>query len=174
MDPRNRSRVNENPYPPKLRGAPHYEMYQTYSRADHPQAQIGRTADCPGQDCPDVCRVIEVTHPTYHRWRQQYGRKQIEESRRLTQLEKDIGLLTKFLAVAELEKALLNNLAEGNFRVRNAAAGPSLTCRNFTGHSTYGLPSGGPTPPYPTRWRRPNSATAYRRLRLNTFAWASA
>jgi putative transposase len=94
-----------------------------------------------------------VTQPTYHRGRQQYGRKQIEEARRLTQLEKEIGLLTKLLAVAELEKALLKNLAEGNFRARNAAAGPSLNSRNFTGHLTHGLPGGGPTPPYPTPQR---------------------
>ena len=26
-----------------------------------------------GKTVPDVCRVIEVTQPTYHRWRQQYG-----------------------------------------------------------------------------------------------------
>jgi putative transposase len=32
----------------------------------------------------DVCRVIEVTQPTYHRWRQQYGGMQAEEARRLT------------------------------------------------------------------------------------------
>jgi len=47
----------------------------------------------------DVCRVIEVTQPTYHRWRQQYGGMQAEEARRLTQLE----------------KAMLRDLAEGNF-----------------------------------------------------------
>ena len=26
-----------------------------------------------GKTVSDVCRVIEVTQPTYHRWRQQYG-----------------------------------------------------------------------------------------------------
>ena len=26
-----------------------------------------------GKTVADVCRVIEVTQPTYHRWRQQYG-----------------------------------------------------------------------------------------------------
>jgi len=37
----------------------------------------------------DVCCVIEVTQPTYHPWRQQYGGMQVEEARRLTQLEKE-------------------------------------------------------------------------------------
>ena len=35
-----------------------------------------KTADqliAQGKAVVDVCRVIEVTQPTYHRWRQQYG-----------------------------------------------------------------------------------------------------
>ncbi|MBM5784218.1 MAG: transposase, partial [Cyanobacteria bacterium K_DeepCast_35m_m1_288] len=40
-------------------------------------------------------RVIEVTQPTYHRWRQQYGGMQAEEARRLTQLEKENARLKK-------------------------------------------------------------------------------
>jgi cell shape-determining protein MreC len=52
--------------------------------------------------------VIEVTQPTYHRWRQQYGGMQAEEARRLTQLEKENARLKKLLA--ELEKAMLKDL----------------------------------------------------------------
>ena len=40
-----------------------------------------------GKTVVEVCRVIEVTQPTYHLWRQQYGGMQAEEARRLTQLE---------------------------------------------------------------------------------------
>lgn len=60
-----------------------------------------------GKTAADVCRVIEVTQPTYHRWRQQYGGMQAEDARRLTQLEKENARLTKLLAEAELEKAML-------------------------------------------------------------------
>ncbi|MCP9816861.1 transposase [Synechococcus sp. GreenBA-s] len=55
----------------------------------------------------DVCRVIDVTQPTYHRWRQQYGGMQAEEARRLTQVEKENAQLKKLLGEAELEKAML-------------------------------------------------------------------
>ncbi|NDC38584.1 MAG: transposase [Proteobacteria bacterium] len=68
-----------------------------------------------GKTIADVCRVIEVTQPTYRRWRQQYGGMQAEEVRRLTQLEKENARLKKLLAQAELEKAMLKDLAEGNF-----------------------------------------------------------
>ena len=51
-----------------------------------------------GKTVADVCRAIEVTQPTYHRWKQQYGGMQAEEAKWLTQLE----------------KALLKELAAGN------------------------------------------------------------
>jgi putative transposase len=60
-----------------------------------------------GKTVVDVCRVIEVTQLTYHRWRQQFGGMQAEESRRLTQLEKENARLKNLLAEAELEKATL-------------------------------------------------------------------
>lgn len=63
-----------------------------------------------GQTVADVCRVIEVTQPTYHRWRQQYGEMQADEAKRLTQLEKENARLKKLLAEAELEKAMLKDL----------------------------------------------------------------
>ena len=93
----------------------------TMKRARHTTDQIIhklKTAEQLIAECrsvADVCRVIEVTQPTYHRWRQQYGGMQAEEARRLTQLEKDNARLKKLLAETELEKAMLKDLAEGNF-----------------------------------------------------------
>jgi transposase-like protein len=93
----------------------------TMKRIRHTPEQIIRklkTAEqliAQGKTVADVCRVIEVTQPTYHRWRQQYGGMQAEEARRLTQLEKENARLKRLLAEAELEKAMLKELAEGNF-----------------------------------------------------------
>jgi hypothetical protein len=42
-----------------------------------------------GKTVADICCVIEVTQPTYHRWRQQYGGMQAEAARGLTQLERE-------------------------------------------------------------------------------------
>ena len=60
-----------------------------------------------GKSVADVCRALEVSQPTYHRWKQQYGGMQAEEAKRLTQLEKEKGRLKRLLAEAELEKAML-------------------------------------------------------------------
>ena len=93
----------------------------TMKRTRHTPEQITRklqTADqliVQGKTVADVCRVLEVAQPTYHRWRQLYGGMKAEEAKRLTQLEKENARLKKLLAEAELEKAMLKDLAEGNF-----------------------------------------------------------
>jgi len=58
---------------------------------------------------------------------------QSKGARRLTQLDKENTSLKKLLAEAELEKAMLKILAEGNFGARDAIAGPSRSCRSVTG-----------------------------------------
>jgi hypothetical protein len=57
-----------------------------------------------------------------------------EEAKRLTQLEKENARLKRQLVEAELDKAMLKDLAEGNFRGWNVACGPSRSCRSITGH----------------------------------------
>jgi putative transposase len=54
-----------------------------------------------GKTVADVSRALEVSQPTYHRWRQLYGGMQAEEAKRLTQLEKGNARLKKLLAEAE-------------------------------------------------------------------------
>jgi putative transposase len=98
VDPGNRSRVNESPPTARLGRGLDHERHQAHSGADHPQALARRasakqwTAEqliAQGKTVADVCRMIEVTQPPWHRWRQQYGGMQAEEARRLTQLEKE-------------------------------------------------------------------------------------
>ena len=130
-----------------------------------------------GKTVADVCRVIEVTQPTYHRWRQQYGGMQAEEARRLTQLEKENARLKKLLAEAELEKAMLKDLAEGNFGARSVAVEPSRFCRSVTGPlngwpagllDSTGAPSA--TPARSSTSRRASSGIAYGRSPRTTSA----
>jgi len=68
-----------------------------------------------GQTVADACRVLEVSQPRYHRWRQLYGGMKVEEAERLSQLEKENARLKRLLAEAEIDKAMLKDLADGNF-----------------------------------------------------------
>ena len=63
----------------------------------------------------EVCRHLEITESTFHRWRNQYGGMKANDAKRLKQLEAENARLKKLLAEAELDKSMLKELAEGNF-----------------------------------------------------------
>ena len=92
----------------------------TMKRIRHTAEQIIRklkTAEqliAQGKTVADVCRVIEVTQPTYHRWRQQYGGMQAEEAKRLTQLEKENARLKRLVADQALDIQILKEAARPN------------------------------------------------------------
>jgi len=68
-----------------------------------------------GKSVAHVCQALEVSEATFHRWRNQYGGMKCEEARRLKDLEQENARLKKLLAEAELDKAMLKEIAEGNF-----------------------------------------------------------
>ncbi len=68
-----------------------------------------------GQDLTEVLRHLEISEPTWNRWRNQYAGMKGEEMKRLKELEIENARLKKLLAEAELDKAMLKELAEGNF-----------------------------------------------------------
>jgi transposase-like protein len=68
-----------------------------------------------GKDMTEVLRHLEIAESTWNRWRSQYGGMKADEAKRLRQLETENARLKKLLAEAELDKAMLKELAEGNF-----------------------------------------------------------
>ena len=68
-----------------------------------------------GKDLTEVLRYLEVSESSWNRWRNQYGGMKANEARRLRELESENARLKRLLAEAELDKAMLKELAEGNF-----------------------------------------------------------
>ncbi len=68
-----------------------------------------------GKDLTEVLRHLEISEATWNRWRSQYGGMKAEEAKRLRQLEAQNARLKKLLAEAELDKAMLKELAEGKW-----------------------------------------------------------
>jgi len=68
-----------------------------------------------GGDVAAVVRESNITEATYYRRRNHYGGLKAEDAKKLKHLEKQNLALKKLLAEAELEKAVLKELAEGNF-----------------------------------------------------------
>ena len=68
-----------------------------------------------GKTVEEVARHLEISEQTYHRWRAQYGGMKADDAKRLRELERENGQLKKLLAEAELDKAMLKEIAKGNF-----------------------------------------------------------
>jgi len=62
-----------------------------------------------------VCKKLGITDQTYYRWRKEYGGMQVDQARRLKELERENARLKRLLADAEIDKAILKEAAEGNF-----------------------------------------------------------
>ena len=68
-----------------------------------------------GKTVEEVARHLEISEQTYHRWRAQYGGMKADDAKRLRELERENSQLKKLLAEAELDKAMLKDLAEGKW-----------------------------------------------------------
>ena len=68
-----------------------------------------------GNDLAAVCRHLEVSEQTDHRWRAQYGGMKADDAKRLKELERENHRLKRIVADKELEIDALREIASGNF-----------------------------------------------------------
>ena len=88
---------------------------QAHAGADRPQAPRSRPDAERGADASEVCRHLEVSEQTFHRWRNQYGGMKADDTPRLTELEKENQPLKRIVADKELEIDALREIAEGKW-----------------------------------------------------------
>ena len=62
-----------------------------------------------------ICRQLGVSANTYYRWRKEYGGLEIDQARRLRQLEKENTRLKKLVAEQALDIEILKEASRGNF-----------------------------------------------------------
>lgn len=68
-----------------------------------------------GQKVGEVCRQLNVSENTYFRWRKEYGGLDVQQARRLKDLEKENARLKKLVADLSLDSAILKEANRGNF-----------------------------------------------------------
>ena len=56
-----------------------------------------------------------IVERTYFRWRKEYGGLQVDQARRLKELEQENSKLKRLVAELSLDKLVLKDLASGNF-----------------------------------------------------------
>lgn len=68
-----------------------------------------------GESIGQVVRKLGITEQTYYRWRGEYGGMQVEQARRLKDLEKENARLKKLVAELSLDNSILKEVSKGNF-----------------------------------------------------------
>ncbi len=76
------------------------------------KVRILREADAGEQSIADVCREKNISDVTFHRWKRQFGHMDLNEAKRLKELERENTELKKMLADAMLAKKVLEYALE--------------------------------------------------------------
>ena len=61
-----------------------------------------------------ACKEAGTTEQSYYRWRKEYGGLNVDQAKRLKQLEDENGRLKKLVADLSLEKQVLSDHGVGN------------------------------------------------------------
>ena len=65
-----------------------------------------------GKSVAEVCRERNISEQTYYRWKRQFGMMEINEAKRLKELERENAELKKMLAESLLKNRVLEAVCE--------------------------------------------------------------
>lgn len=68
-----------------------------------------------GDSIDKICKKLGIASQTYYRWRKEYGGMQVEQAKRLKELEKENSQLKKAVAELTLDKLVLKEALSGNY-----------------------------------------------------------
>jgi len=68
-----------------------------------------------GKTIAEAARELGVSEQTYYRWRKEYGGMEVNQVRRLKELEQENGRLKRIVADQALDNAILKEVSRGNF-----------------------------------------------------------
>lgn len=67
-----------------------------------------------GKSLALACKEAEISEQSYYRWRKEYGGLQIDQARRMKDLERENARLRRLVADLSLEKQVLADVASEN------------------------------------------------------------
>ena len=68
-----------------------------------------------GKELGEVCRELEISEATFHRWKKQYDGAELETVKRLKELEKENSRLKKLVAEQALDMDMLKEINKGKW-----------------------------------------------------------
>ncbi|WP_458686358.1 transposase [Nocardia tengchongensis] len=63
----------------------------------------------------EVCKHLEISEASWHRWQAQYGGMKSDDAKRLKELERENARLKKMVAEQALDIDMLKELSRGNY-----------------------------------------------------------
>ena len=82
-----------------------------------------------GQAVLDVCREHNISEVSFHRWKRQFGQMEVNDARRLKELERENSELKKMLAESLLKNRVLEFVCEKNSKPgASARSGAARGC----------------------------------------------
>ena len=67
-----------------------------------------------GKTTAQASKDALITEQTYYRWRKEFGGLQVDQARRLKELEQENAKLKRLVAELSLDKLVLKDIASGN------------------------------------------------------------
>jgi putative transposase len=68
-----------------------------------------------GQTIDEACRQLSITNQTYYKWRKEYGGLQVDQARRLKELEQENSRLRKVVADLVMDNTILKEAVKKNW-----------------------------------------------------------
>jgi putative transposase len=67
-----------------------------------------------GKAAPIACREAGISQQSYYRWRKEYGGLELDQAKRMKELERENVRLKRLVADLSLEKQVLKDVVSGN------------------------------------------------------------
>ncbi|KNY20013.1 transposase [Methylobacterium sp. ARG-1] len=67
-----------------------------------------------GKSLALACREAAISEQSYYRWRKEYGGLQVDQAKKMKDLERENARLRRLVADLSLEKQVLADVASGN------------------------------------------------------------
>jgi putative transposase len=75
----------------------------------HPNSCIAQ-----GKSAPEACREAGISQQSYYRWRKECGGIEVDQAKRMKELERENVRLKRLVADLSLEQKVLKDVASGN------------------------------------------------------------
>ena len=87
---------------------------EAYPRAGRESVAASGSFYANGKTTVQSCKEASITEQTYYRWRKEYGGLQVDQAKRLKELEQENSKLKRLVANLSLDNLVLKDLATGN------------------------------------------------------------